>query len=64
MKIIELSIELHKKDGWSQAKFLARAYSDLVWTDSLDEALIFLKEGFAKFEEDEAKPIEEEKQNG
>lgn len=59
MKILTLDIELHKKDGWSQAKYLVHCYSDVLWTDSLEEAFDALKEGFAEFEKRYEKEMEE-----
>lgn len=39
-----VDIEIHDtKDEYSQAKYLVHGIDDVFWTDSLDNALLFLK---------------------
>ena len=41
-----VDIELHRPDeGFSQAKYLAHSHSDVLWTDDLDAAVEFAKNG-------------------
>jgi len=45
MHIATLDIEIYdeKDNQWAQAKYLVHGYSDVTWTDNLDDALSFLK---------------------
>jgi hypothetical protein len=47
MKCFQLELEVHDKEDpeckTAQARYLARGYNDVLWTDSLDVALNYLK---------------------
>lgn len=46
-----VDIEIHDtKDGYSQAKYLVHGIDDVFWTDNLEDAFLFLKEGIEKEE--------------
>jgi len=43
-----LDIEVYSKwgaDVWAQARYLVHGYDDVLWTNDVDDALSFLKEG-------------------
>lgn len=43
---VRLDIEIYPKGDqgkWAQAKFLVHGYDDVMWTDHLEQALLFLK---------------------
>ena len=46
--MIKLDIEIYDTEDfgkkWVQAKYLVHGWNDAYWTDSIDEALDFLKE--------------------
>ena len=44
--IMKLCIEIYEKWGegeWAQAKYLVQGYSDVLWTNDIQEALDFLE---------------------
>ena len=46
-----LDIEVYNKwgaDVWAQGRYLVHGYNDVLWTDDIDEALKFLKEGLIR----------------
>jgi len=55
-QIFTLDIEVYNKninDEWPQGKYLVHGYDDLFWTDSIDDALSFLKRSIIEGEEKE-----------
>lgn len=51
MKLLVLDIEIHDKLGsWSQATYLVHGYDDVLWTDSLDDAVDFIKQDLENFD--------------
>ena len=49
---ITLDIEVHdiKDRSWAQARYLVHGYYDVFWTDSLDDAMDFMKQSLLKYE--------------
>ena len=44
--VLKLDIEIYEKygdDHWAQAKYLVHGKDDVLWTNSIDEAMQFLK---------------------
>ena len=41
-----LDIEIYdvNENEWAQAKYLVHGYGDVLWTDSIDDALQFLRD--------------------
>ena len=42
----KLDIEIYEKwgkDEWAQAKYLVHGHDDVLWTNDLDEAMVFLR---------------------
>lgn len=51
MKRGYVDIEVYEQsDGWAQAKYLVHGWDDILWTNDLDSALLFLKESVEKME--------------
>ena len=51
MKRGYVDIEVYEpSDGWAQAKYLVHGWDDILWTNDLDSALLFLKESVEKME--------------
>lgn len=48
--ILTLDIEVYdtKDDDWAQGKYLVHGYDDVFWTDSLDDAMSFLKDSLQR----------------
>jgi len=42
-----LDVEIYEPttDGWAQARYLVHGHDDVLWTDDLELALAYLKEG-------------------
>lgn len=48
-----LDIEIHDKEGtWSQGTFLVHGWDDVLWTDSIEGALNFLRLDLEKAQEE------------
>lgn len=59
-----LDIEIYSeeiKDDWKQGKYLVHGFSDILWTDDLDDAMSFLKESIKELEESIKQPKQEGK---
>ena len=51
MKRGYVDIEVYEpSDGWAQAKYLVHGWDEILWTNDLDSALLFLKESVEKME--------------
>jgi len=53
--IFNVDIEIYNpkiEDGWRQARYLVHGYDDVLWTDDLDSALLFLKQNIIDGEAD------------
>ncbi len=50
MMIRFLDIEIYDPDidTWAQARYLVHGHDDVLWTDDIDEALIFLRDSLKK----------------
>ena len=42
----------HGDEYWAQAQYLAHGYDDVLWTDSLKDALMFLEDSMTRYVED------------
>ena len=43
--------ENHNDESWAQGKYLVHGYSDVMWTDSIDNALEFLRQELIELEQ-------------
>lgn len=57
MHILTVDIEVYNRGGLgenrAQARYLVHGHDDVAWTDSIDEAMGFLKHSLERFEEEE-----------
>jgi hypothetical protein len=42
--VLDIEIYDTETNSWAQAKYLVHGYDDVFWTDSLDDAIAFLKQ--------------------
>ncbi|MEA1973599.1 MAG: hypothetical protein U9N34_09985 [Candidatus Cloacimonadota bacterium] len=49
---ITLDVELHnvKENSWAQAKYLVHGHDDVLWTNSIDQAIGFIKQSLLEYE--------------
>jgi hypothetical protein len=50
-----LDIEIHDEwgaDTWPQSRYLVHSASDVLWTNSIDDALAFLKQDLLELEKE------------
>ena len=52
---IKLDIEIYDttKDAWAQAKYLIHLSEDVLWTDSIEDAIMALKCNLIRIEQEE-----------
>lgn len=49
--MMRLDIEIYDKFGdghWAQARYLVHGSDDVLWTDSIDDAMAFMRESLEK----------------
>jgi len=55
MYTMKLDIEIYDitEDTWAQAKYLVHLHDDVLWTDSIEDAVTTLKNDLMKIEQEE-----------